>query len=367
MKARCHREGLLSAFQLANAAVPTREVKPILKNVKAIAVDDRCTLIATDLELGIRLEVRGLTVQEPGEAMLPAARLIAILREAKDEELSIEADSNACIVRGSSLEFEMPSEDAANFPDIPVFEEEKYHEVTAGVLREMIHRTAFAAAAESARYSMTGVLWELEDTSLRLVATDGRRLAMTISSAKPHGDHSTKGQTPVVPTKAMGLLERVLQDDSEIVRVCLRPNDVLFRTDRAMIYSRLVEGRYPNYKEVFPKKTPTKIPFVVNVLASAVRQAAIMADDESKKVIFQFTKKKLTLKAQGAATGRSKVELPIEYDGKDVNIAFNPGFLIDMLRILPNDSELTLDLVDGNTPALFKVGSDYSYLIMPLS
>src|SRR5437773_4450255 len=129
MKALCHREGLLSAFQLASAAVPTRDVKPILRNLKAIAEEGRCTLMATDLELGIRLEVRGLKVDEPGEAILPAARLISILREAQDEELTIEADTNACIVRGQALEFEMPSEDPVNFPDIPAFTDEKYHEI----------------------------------------------------------------------------------------------------------------------------------------------------------------------------------------------------------------------------------------------
>ena len=117
MKAVCNREGLLSAFQVANVAVPSRDVKPILKNLKAIAEEDRCVLMATDLELGIRLDVRSVNVNEPGEGILPAARLLAILRESQDEELTIEVDSNACIVRGEHMEFEMPSEDPANFPD----------------------------------------------------------------------------------------------------------------------------------------------------------------------------------------------------------------------------------------------------------
>src|SRR5713101_6625239 len=129
MKAHCHREGLLSAFQLASVAIPARDVKPILRNIKAIAETDRCTLMATDLELGIRLQVLGLKVEEPGEAILPAARLIAILRESQDDELAIEADSNTCVVRGQSNEFEMPSEDPANFPDLPAFTDEKYHEM----------------------------------------------------------------------------------------------------------------------------------------------------------------------------------------------------------------------------------------------
>jgi DNA polymerase-3 subunit beta len=367
MKAVCHREGLLAACQLASVAVPGKDIKPVLKNIKAVADDGKCTLMATDLELGIRLEVRGLTVEEPGEALLPAARLLSILREAQDDELTIETDPSSCVVRGESAEWNMPGEDPVNFPDVPVFADDKYHEIIAGSLREMIRRTVFAAAEESARYSMTGVLWELEEDQVRLVATDGRRLAMTQGTGATHGGHSTKGQTPVVPSKAMGLLERNLQEDKELVKVCLRPNEALFRTERAVIYSRLVEGRYPDYKAVFPKKPTVKVPLSVGPFLAAVRQAAIMTDEESKRVVFHFAKKKLTLEAQGSTTGRSRVDLPVEFDGKNIDIAFNPGFVVDLLRVLPVDADLSLDLVDGGSPALFRSGANYSYLVMPLT
>jgi DNA polymerase-3 subunit beta len=367
MKATYHREGLLSAVQLASAAVAARDVKPILRNLKVIAEPDRCTLMATDLELGIRLEVRGVKVEEGGEAILPAARTQAILRESTDEEVRLEANPDRCLVSGQFNEFEMPSEDPGNFPDVPAFAEEKYHELTAGALREMIRRTIFAAAVENPRYAVTGILWELEGDKARLVATDGRRLAVADGAAGAVGGHTTKGQTPVVPTKAMGLLERNLQDADEVVRVSFRPNEVLVKTERAMIYSRLVEGRYPAYREVFPKKPTVKVPITTGTFHAAVRQAAIMTDEESKKVTFNFDKKKLTLQASGAETGRSKVELPLEYDGKALSIRFDPRFLTDMLRVLEPDTALSLELVDGNSPALFKAGPDYSYVVMPLS
>ncbi|HEV3236409.1 MAG TPA: DNA polymerase III subunit beta [Gemmataceae bacterium] len=367
MKAVCYREGLLSAFQLASVAIPARDVKPILRNVKAIAEDGRCTLMATDLELGIRLEVRGLEVLEPGEAILPASRFVAILREAQAEQITIEADANACKVSGPGMEFEMPSEDPANFPDLPTFTDDRYHEIASGPLREMIRRTVFAAASESARYSMTGVLWELEDSLVRLVATDGKRLALMEGAAKEHGGHTTKGQTPVVPTKAMNILDRNLDEEDSQVKVCLRPNEVLFSTDTAVIYSRLVEGRYPNYRDVFPKKPTTKVPLIVTPFLSAVRQAAIMTEEDSKRVVFHFGKKKLTMEAQGVATGRSKVELPLEYDGKALDISFNPAFLVEMLKVLPGDGALTLEMIDGASPALFKFDANYSYLVMPLT
>lgn len=367
MKALCPRETLLAACQLASVAVPTRDVKPILRNLKAIAEADGCTLLATDLELGIRIAVRSVKVSQAGEALLPAARLVAILREATDDELQIEATSESSVIRGQAAEFEMPGEDPAEFPDIPTFADEKYHEITAGTLREMIRRTVFAAAKESARYSMTGVLWEFEGNQVRLVATDGRRLAVAAGATVDHDGGDTKGQTHVVPTKAMGLLERILQDAQQPVRVGLRPNEALFQTERATIYTRLVEGRYPNYKEVFPKKQTAKVSLTVGPFMSAVRQAAIMTDEESKRVVFEFARKKLTLQARGADSGRSKVELPLDYDGKDVKINFDAHFVGEMLRVLSADAPLTLELVDGNSPAMFRCGADYTYVVMPLT
>ncbi len=370
MKALCQREGLLSACQLTSAAMPANDLKPILKNLKAVAADGRCTLIATDQEVGIRLDVQGLTIQEPGEAILPAAKLIAILREARDKELSIEADAKECMIRGTSspLEFEMPGEDPSLFPDFPTFTDERYHEISAGSLRDMIRKTVFAAADESARFSMNGVLWELDGDKAKLIATDGKRLALAEGLATATGGHTTKSQPPVVPTKAMNLLERNLQDDPEDpVKVCFRPNEVLFRTGRAVIYSRLVERRFPDYKQVLPKKTGVRIALNIGTFQAAVRQAAIMTDSEQPRVVFKFAKNKLTLLAQGATSGRSKIELPLQFESKPIDVGFNPEYLTDMLKVLPADAELNLDLIDGDSPALFRCGEHYLYLVMPLS
>lgn len=368
MKIVCHREGLLGACQVAGVAVAARDVKPVLRNIKAVVDDGKCTLMATDLELGIRIEVRGIKVEEPGEALLPTSRVVSILRESSDEELTIETDANQTIIRGEHNEFEMPGEDPATFPDIPTFAEEKYHEITAGVLRDMIRRTIFSAAsAEHSRFgATTGILWELEDEDFALIATDGRRLAHAKGKAQPQGGHTTKGQMPVVPSKAMSLLERNLTEPDELIRVSLRPNEVLMKTERAMIYSRLVEGRFPNYKQVLPQHLPVKLPLTVGPFMAAVRQAAIMTDDESKRVVFQFGKKKLTLQARGAESGRSKVEIPIEYDGKALEISFDPKYVLDMLRILEPDTVLTLELKDSSTPAVFRQEPNYLYVVVPL-
>jgi DNA polymerase-3 subunit beta len=368
MKATFDREGLLAAFQIVSSVAPARSPKAILQNVKLVVGKDRAEVMATDLEVvGVRMEIRGVQVEQPGEALLPTARLTSILREVTDQEISIEAGKEASLLRGAQSEFELPGDDPAQYPEVPHFEGTNYHQVQANVLREMVGRTAFAAAQENARYALTGVLWELDEEKVRLVATDGRRLAVTQGLGVMHGNHKTGVQTPVVPTKAMSLLERNLTDPEEQVLVSIKPNEALFKTGRAVIYSRLVEGRYPPYKEVFPKKITAKIPLTVGPFQSAVRQAAIVTDEESKGVDFAFAKNKLTLKAHVADRGRAKVELPIEYEGKLIEIAFQPKFVTDMLHVLEPDASVTLELADANSAALFKAGDDYSYIVMPLT
>jgi DNA polymerase-3 subunit beta len=165
----------------------------------------------------------------------------------------------------------------------------------------------------------------------------------------------------------MNLLERNLTDPEEPVFVSVGANEVLFKTARAVIYGRLVEGRYPPYKEVFPKKTTTKVHFKAAPFLSAVKQAAILTDEESRGIDCAFGKGKITLKSRVPDKGRAKVEMPIDFDGKGVDITFDPRFVVDMLRVLDPESEVTLELVDANSPALFKSGEDYSYIVMPLT
>lgn len=368
MKVTCHREGLLGACQVAAAAVAPRDVKPVLRNLKAIVEEDRCTLMATDLELGVRLEIRGIRAEEPGEVLLPTQRFLSILREVPDEEITIEATEDRCLVSGATTEFEMPGEDPSAFPEVPTFAEEKFHEIKAGLLRDMIRRVIFSAASsEHSRFgATTGVLVELEEDTIVLVATDGRRLAWCKGQAEAHGGHTTKGQMPVIPVKALHLLDRNLTEPDEVVRISIRPNEALLKTERAMISSRLVEGRFPSYRQVLPSKHNARIAVTVGPFMSAVRQAAIMTDDESKRVTFSFGKNKVTLQAKGAESGRSRVEMPIDFDGKAIEISFDPKFLVDMLRILEPDVALTLDLIDTQSAAVFRQDPNYLYVVVPL-
>ncbi len=368
MKAVFDRDALLNAFQLTSSVVPARTPKVILQNVKLTVTKKQAVLKATDLEsVGISMEVRGVQVEEPGELLLPTGRVLSILRECNDQELKIEGNEEGTTIRGQFSEFELPGEDPEQYPTVPGFEGDKYHTITSGPLKEMIHRTIFAAAAESARYALTGVMWELSEDKVRLVATDGKRMAVVDGKGEAHGGHATGNQTPVVPTKVMSLLEKNLTESDAPVMVRLTANDVVFKVGRAEIYGRLVEGRYPTYREVFPKKTTVKIPLSVGPLSSVIRQAAILTDEDTRGVDFDFAKGTLTLKARVADKGRAKIQLPVAYDGKAMETTFDPKLVLDMLRVLQPDAEITLELVENNSVALFKAEGEYSYIVVPLT
>jgi DNA polymerase-3 subunit beta len=365
MKFRCSRYQMLAALHLVNTAVAGHDHRPVLHNIKAIATDDHCSLLATDTEIGIKRDVPGVPVEESGEALLPAGRTLAIFREAQDEELTIETSSQTTTVRGGTTEFELGSEDPSAFPEFPSINEDGYAEISSQALKTLMRRTLFAAAIESPRYAITGTLWEIEANTIRLVATDGRRLAIAEAHRTCHGNPVNKG-IHVVPTKAMHLLEKNLPDSHDLVRITLRPNEALFQTGQATIYSRLVEGRFPAYKDVLPKKTPIKVPLVAGPFHSSIRQAAVMTEQETKRVVCSFKPKILVLEAQSPDAGRSHVELPIDYAGKPVEINFHPKNLSDFLRALNPSDELTLSMTDGKSPGLFRLGDTYSYLVMPL-
>lgn len=367
MKIICHREAFLSACQLAATAVPSKDVKAVLRNIKAHAEEQSCSLFATDLELGLRMDVGGVEVIKPGKALLPAQKIISILRETREDQLSIDASPKGVIVKGKKVEFFLPYEDPEQFPDVPEFGDDAWHEIRAGDLRELIRRTVFSCATESARYTMTGVLFELDGDGARMIATDGRRLALAQCNAKSLGDHTTGTNPPVVPAKSLGVLDRNLVDDDEVVKIKVGVNEIFFKTDCSVLYSRLIEGRYPDYRAILPKSASIKVVVSAGGLLSGVRQASIMSDDETKRLSFHLEKDQITFEAETALGGKSKVEMAIDYDGDEISTSFNPQFLIDMLKTMPGEMEIQMELSSSGKPVLFRSGSSYSYLVMPMS
>jgi DNA polymerase-3 subunit beta len=368
MKITCNREKLLHAFQTVAAVAPARSPKPILQNVKLEVTKDTATLMATDLEVGIRYEVSGIEVDAPGAAVLPVARFGSILRESADATFRIESDNEGTTIRGERSQFKLPSENPQDFPAIAEFGEKSFYEVSARLFRELIRRTIFATDNESSRYALGGIKLEWKDNTLTAVGTDGRRLAKMEGPAQSVGQPAPFGDVTVVPTRAMNLLERALAEDGSEVQIAVRQNDILVKNPRAVIYSRLLEGRYPRWRDVFPQRTSSiKLDLTVGPLYSAVRQAAIVTSEESRGIDFTFGNGSLVLAGQTAEVGQSRVELPISYDGTPLSITLDPRFVSDFLKVLEPEKSFTIDLQDSDAAAVCSTDDGYGYVIMPLA
>ena len=368
MKITCDREKLMRAFQTAASVAPLRSPKPILQNVKLEAAAESVTLMGTDLEVGIRIEVPGFVVEAPGSVVLPIDRFGSILRETSDEKLTIESDGKRILVEGRQSKFQLPAEDPIEYPNVSTFEEKSYHELSARFFRELIRRTVFATDTESTRYALGGVLIELTAEEIVAVGTDGRRLAKQTGPAKTVAAEDAADKTTIIPTRAMQLMERAMADNEEQILLAARDNDVLIKSQRSTIYARLVEGRYPNWRGVFPKQEDViRFDIATGPFYAAVRQAAIVTSEDRRGVDFRFGEGKVLLAGHGAERGESHIELPIAYDGPEIKIKLDPHYLSDFLKVLSPDQTFTMTLKDSETAAVCTTDDGYSYVIMPLA
>ena len=367
MKLTFERETLMHAFQTAAGVAPSRSPKPVLQNVKLEATQDVTTLMATDLEIGIRIDISGVEVAAPGQIVLPINRFGSILRESSDDKLSLESDGTKTRVKGGRSEFQLLTANPDEFPEIRQFQAEKFHQVPARFFRELVRRTVFATDSESSRYALGGVLLDLSEDQLIAVATDGRRLAKQQGPAKSIGGHATAENT-VIPTRSMQLLERALADNEEDIQLAVRDNDVMVKSERTTIYSRLVEGRFPKWRDVFPRQEQMAcVELAVGPFHSAVRQAAIVIDEKHRGVDFIFGEGRVVLAGRGAETGESRVELPISYEGTELAVTLDPRFVADFLKVLEPDQTFTMFLRDAESAVVAATGNGYSYVIMPLA
>ncbi|MCH2595519.1 MAG: DNA polymerase III subunit beta, partial [Pirellulales bacterium] len=260
-------------------------------------------------------------------------------------------------------------EDPAEFPQVAAFEEKNFHEVPARLLRELIRRTVFATDNESSRYALGGVKLEFAETELTAIGTDGRRLAKMTGPLSTTGTVIDASQTTIVPTRAMQLLERAVVPADAEVQVALKGNEVLVHTPKATISARLLEGRFPDWKKVFPESSSggVKLDLAVGGTHAAVRQAAIVTSEESRGVDFTFGDGMLVLSGKAADVGQARVELPISYNDQEMTVTLDPRFVVDFLKVLDAEKTFTFEVKDAESAAVCSTDDGYGYVIMPLA
>ena len=360
------KEQILIGLQAVQNVVGSRTTLPILSNVLLRAEGDRLEFTATDLDVTVACSVEA-TVKKPGSSTVPVKKLFGIVRELNGSELDLEVDDkNVCVIRSGPSFYKINGLAADEFPPLTKFKEDKKVKLPQETLKSMMRKSSFAISTDESRYVLNGIFISFKDHKMTMVATDGRRLALVDEEA----EISEKSQGEfIVPAKAVNELNRLLQDKGE-VEIKFTDNQAAFtlkddKGSSVLVVTKLIEGNYPNYRQVIPGEAKERIALVRDEFLHALRRAEIMTSEKSNSVKLAFTKNKLEITANSPEVGEAKESLAINYKGKDLAIAFNPKYVIDPLNALDND-EVFIELIDELSPGVLKINGPFLYVVMPM-
>lgn len=366
MKFVIPRQDLLEAVNKVKAVVSPKSALPILSHILVEGEDGRVRLSATDLKVSIECTV-DCTVTTPGSITLPCQRLSNMVNLFPEQDVSIELQSDSAVSiqcgRSKTKLYSMSPED---FPPIRSFEGVEPLVLEQSVMKHLFGSTSFAICTDQARYNLTGLRLELEGGCLTVVATDGRRLSLC---RQREGVPDGIDIKVIIPGKMINELERLLGGEEE-VRILIDETQAAFEFGSVRLVSSLIEGSFPNYEMVIPKNHDKEIICNTAALLEALRRARTVTNEKYNTVRFVVTPTQMQLVVQTPEVGESHEDLPVEYEGAEIEIAFNPDFVIDVVRHISTEKTAII-LKDAMSPGLLKPLTEapedmYLNVVMPI-
>lgn len=364
MKATLTRENLMNGLAAAGAAVPTRTTLPVLSNILVEALTDQIRLRATDLDTSIVITIPA-DVEKTGALTVPGKKFQEIAREMPGN-LVLSAKGNTMSVESGRTRFRLNGLEPDEFPALPKMDFSKSWHHSGEHLAQLISQVAFAASTEETRPILNGILWEIHPDFTRMVATNGHRLAKRTVLL---GDGPRPEPTSlIISPKALLQVQKLFAPEDHI-EVSRSENHIAFRSDDVQIYTRLIEGPYPNYDQVIPKDNDKVLTVDRAALNAAVRRMAIVASDQTHRTRINLGGPLMRLSVQTPDLGEANEELPVEYTGDPIEIGFNAHYLMELLRNMPTDEIRMSFRAPERAATMEPVGAeglDYLCLIMPL-
>ena len=361
MKIKIIRSKFLEGLKKVQNIVASKGTLQIIQNVLIEAKDKQLFLTTTDLDISVRSVVPCEVISE-GSTTLPARLLAATMAKAAEGPVELETDAeDRAVVSAGSAVFNMSGMNVADFPKLPEDTDSFAYVLPQMTLREMLRKTAYAASQDDTRKTLKGVLMSFKDAKLTMVATDGRRLALVEHEVEFPADAQ---RDIVLPTKVVAELQRSLSSEGD-VRVKVEKSQVSFNLGDTQIYSKLLDDVYPNYRQVIPTSCSERVVVERKLLLDALDRVSVMTIDESNSTRLTFEANRLTVASAAADVGAARDTVPIKYDGKNIEIVFNPQFVMDPLKAIDED-EVSIELNSGSSPALIKCSIPFLYVMMPL-
>jgi len=356
------RDAFVKGLQMVQNIVEPRQTLPILANVLMECEGEQVRLSATDLEVGARVSIPA-RVAVKGAITLPARKIAEIVKELPAAAVALRVHEGTSVsLRCGGVTYKLVGLAADDFPAVVPASPEAWVTVEARTLKEMLGQTSFAVSHDETRHALNGVLFSFQGKEVRLVATDGHRLALS-SRAIGQG---VGGVTGIVPRKAVAEIMRVL-GTGEDVQLAITENQFVLQMPNFVMTARLIEGQFPNYEAVIPRAHPGKLVISRMALMAALRRVAVMAEERNKPVKFILNPAALTLSAASAEAGEAEEVLEVSYSGEAVTIGFNSRYVLDAMTPLEKD-QIVLEFKDALSPGVIKGGEEEGYccVIMPM-
>lgn len=360
MKLTVEKSILLNGIQVVQNIITAKSALPILSNILIETQQDKIRLTATDLDVGISCVIP-VDIQEQGAITVPAKRFSDIIKELPVDAVNIVTRKNNQVNITTELcEFKIMGLAREEFPKPPEFKDKEAIKIEQAALKKMLTLTSFAVSSDETRYVLNGILFKINKNMLTLVSTDGKRLAVIEKKLNQNID---KEIYIIVPLKTIHELNRNLKDDGEVSLV-LGNNQALFDLGNVIIISRLIEGEFPDYKQVVPPVSENKVGIDRDKFLLAVKRAALLSTPDYQAVKLEVFKNKLVVSKSTPDVGESREEVAVSYQGKELIIGFNPGYLIDVLKNLETDT-IELELTDSEKPGVIRT-EGYVYIVLPM-
>ena len=364
MKILCSKDALLSGVNAVQRAVSNKNTLPILQGVLIKAEQQSLQFAATDLEMGIRCDVPA-QVSEEGVIVVPAKLFTEVVRKLPDTTITLEEKDKAITIGYNQSTIVINGYDPEEFPLLPDLMDPISFTLPTSIFKNMIRQTVFSCATEESRPVFTGALLQIEGSSLRLVATDTHRLAYSISEIPNPQELQFSG---IIPAKTLTEIYRLLRDEDEVLTISFSNAQVVFNFGLIYLVSRLIEGQFPNYKQVIPQTCETKVNLSVKSFLEAVERASLLSRDKTGANIIRINVETTQLRIdQSSELGKIAEQIGIEMEGKDVIIAFNAKFLIDALKVIDSE-QIIFELSGPFSPGVMRPldNPNYLYLVLPV-
>lgn len=361
MKFSIVRSKFLEGLQTVQNVVSAKGSLQILSNALIQVSDKQMCITTTDLDISVRCYVE-CEVEQPGSTTLPIRRVASIIRELDEGKILVEVneDDVATVQCGSSF-FKIIGLPMRDFPPVPASEGKFCYRIDQGAFREMLRKTSYAASLDETRRVLNGVLLAFKENKLTMVATDGRRLALVEHEIEfpPEAECEM-----ILPTKAVSEMMRILGNEGDL-KIYAQKNQVVFEMGQTMVSSKLIDGVYPNYRQVIPSGCDERVTIERELLLAALRRVSVVTTDKSNATRLTFSANQLTITTNTPDVGEGRDTVPVKYAGKEISIIFNPEYVMDPLRNI-DDDEIFIEMNDGHSPALLKCSIPFLYVLMPL-